>query len=54
MNVERYCLQSFSYLRAFDVIMEIVSERVNEVDGLLTGCRILEVTRKQDYKRKIK
>ena len=43
-----YCYTTLSHLRAFDVIVEIVSERVNEVDGLITRGRILEVTGKQD------
>ena len=36
-----------AYLRAFDVVVKVISKGVDEVDGLITSCIVLEVPRKQ-------
>ena len=36
-----------AHLRAFDVVVKVISKGVDEVDGLITSCIVLEVPREQ-------
>ena len=36
-----------THLRAFDVVVKVISKGMDKVDGLITSCIVLEVPRKQ-------
>ena len=49
VKLHTYITPTVYYLWALNVIVEIVSEGVNEVDGLVSWSGILKMTRKENY-----